>query len=110
MKTLKGILKTILPLVIAAVLLFIVTTAVGNLSGGSRAEEKEHLEEALRRAALSCYASEGYFPPDLDYIIENYSVQVDREHFHVFYDVFAENMMPSIDVVVRNEQRKSFKI
>ncbi len=106
MKTLKGILKTILPLVIAVAVLLIVTTAAGNLSKGSRTEEKEHLEDALRRAAVSCYACEGFFPPDLDYIKANYSVQVDEEHFKVFYEIFAENIMPDINVVVRNEQGK----
>ncbi len=103
MKTFKNIVKTCLPFVIAAVLLFITLVSVGNLSGGSKAEEKQQLEDALRRAALSCYASQGFYPPDLEYIINRYGIQIDREHFAVFYDIFAENLMPSINVVVRNE-------
>ena len=103
MKLFKNIVKTCLPFVIAAVLLVITLVSLGNLSGGSRAEEKQQLEDALRRAALSCYASQGFYPPDLEYITSRYGIQIDREHFAVFYEVFAENMMPQINVVVRNE-------
>ena len=103
MKTFKSIVKTCLPFVIAALLLFITLVSVGNLSGGSRSEEKQQLEDALRRAALSCYASQGYYPPSLEYITDRYGIQIDRERFSVFYDIFAENLMPSINVVVRNE-------
>ena len=34
---------------------------------------------------------------------ERYGIQIDRENFAVFYDVFAENIMPQIDVVVLHE-------
>ena len=103
MKTLKGILKTCIPLIIALAAVLIISTALGNLSDGDRLEGKEQLEEALRRAALSCYASEGFFPPDVSYIEDNYGVQVDDKSYMVFYDVFAENLMPDIHVVVRSE-------
>ena len=100
MKTLKAVVKTCVPFLIAAVLIWIILTSVGNLSAGSREEEKQHLEEALRRAAVSCYASEGYYPPSVEYITQHYGIQIDTENFRVFYDVFAENLMPQIDVMV----------
>ena len=103
MKVLKGILKSCLPFIIAAAVLWISLTSVGNLSAGSKIEERQHLEDALRRAALSCYASQGYYPPDVEYIEDRYGIQIDRENFAVFYDVFAENIMPEIDVVVLHE-------
>ena len=103
MKVFKDILKTLLPFMLAAAMLLITLTSVGNLSGSSRSEERQHLEDALRRAALSCYASQGYYPPDLDYITSRYGIQIDRDNFAVFYEVFAENIMPLIDVVVKHE-------
>ena len=103
MKLIGKLLKSCLPFLAAAVLLWGTLTGIGNLSGGSRPEEKQHLEEALRRAAVSCYASEGYYPPDLDYITAHYGIRIDEEHFRVFYTVYAENIMPEIDVVIRNE-------
>ena len=103
MKTAKSILKSIIPFILAAVLLWIVLTSLGNLSGGSSAEEKEHLEDALRRAAVSCYACEGFYPPTLEYMVDRYGIQIDESKFKVFYDVYAENIMPVIDVVTLSE-------
>lgn len=103
MKTFWKILKTVLPFLLAGLVLWVILTSIGNLSGGSRQEEKQQLEQALRRAAVACYASEGWYPPSLDYLVSRYGIQIDETHFAVFYDVFAENIMPVIDVVIRNE-------
>ena len=103
MKLFKDIAKSCLPFILIAAIIWFSLTSVGNLSAGSKNEERQHLEDALRRAALSCYASQGYYPPDVGYIEERYGIQIDRENFAVFYDVFAENIMPQIDVVVLHE-------
>ena len=103
MKHFKDIAKSCLPFILIAAIIWFALTSVGNLSAGSKNEERQHLEDALRRAALSCYASQGYYPPDVGYIEERYGIQIDRESFAVFYDVFAENIMPQIDVVVLHE-------
>ena len=103
MKLAKNIIKYCLPFIIAAVLLAITLTSIGNLSGGSKAEERQQLEDALRRASVSCYAARGFYPPDLDYLVSRYGIQIDKEHFAVFYEVFAENLMPQINVVVLDE-------
>ena len=73
--------------------------AVANLSDGSTAEGRDRLEDAVRRAAVTCYASEGIYPPTLAYLEEHYGVQVDESRYTVFYEAFAENLMPDITVV-----------
>lgn len=75
------------------------TLAVENLSNGSSAEGRDRLEDAVRRATVTCYASEGLYPPTLAYLEEQYGVQVDESRYTVFYEVFAENLMPDITVV-----------
>ena len=90
----------LLPVVIAAVLLLFLT-AVSGLERNSSEEGRQQLEEALRRAAVACYAAEGIYPPDLDYLEEHYGIQVDEEHYAVFYEVFASNLMPDITVLER---------
>ena len=64
-------------------------------------KDKKHLENALRNAAVSCYAIEGAYPPSAEYLIENYSVQVDEERFAVKYEFYGSNLMPDITVLVR---------
>ena len=86
--------------VLAAALWFF--PAVDNLQAGQRQEGREQLETALRRAAVACYAAEGVYPPDLDYLTAHYGVQIDEDSYAVFYDVFADNLMPDITVLERD--------
>lgn len=92
----------LLPVAVALALLLFVT-CLSNLDRGSSEEGRLQLEDALRRAAVACYAAEGIYPPDLDYLIEHYGIQVDEKHYVVYYEVFASNLMPDITVLERDE-------
>lgn len=74
-------------------------TALLRLDDGQGEEGRRQLEESVRRAAVACYAAEGIYPPDLAYLQAHYGLQVDEEHYSVFYDGFAENLMPEITVL-----------
>lgn len=87
-----------LPCVVTVVLLYF-TSALGNLESGREQEDIRQLEEVLRKSCVSCYASEGIYPPDLDYLKEHYGIQIDEEHYIVYYDRFAQNLMPDITVL-----------
>ena len=86
------------PLVVLAILLGFFT-ALSNLEAGQSDEGREQLENALRRASVACYAAEGGYPPNLAYLQDHYGIQVDQGRYHVFYEIFAENLMPDITVV-----------
>ena len=88
----------LLPCVVAAVLLCF-ASALESLESGTNAEGLRQLEEALRRGCAACYAVEGAYPPDLEYLQEHYGVRVDDEKYTVHYNVFASNLMPDITVL-----------
>lgn len=48
---------------------------------------------------MACYAAEGIYPPNLDYLREHYGIQIDETRYMVVYDVFASNLMPDITVL-----------
>ncbi len=81
-------------------LLLVLLFTISLLSTAQQSDERESavLDSALRRAIVTCYAVEGKYPPSLDYIYKNYGVAVDASRFVVFYDVFAENVMPTVRV------------
>ena len=81
------------------VLLVAFLVALTNLEGGQGEERRLQLEVSVRRAAVTCYAVEGIYPPDLDYLRQHYGIQVDEKHYDVFYEVFGSNIMPDITVV-----------
>lgn len=86
------------PFITVAVLLCF-ATALNSLSEGRDKEDLRQLEEALRRSCVACYAAEGIYPPDLDYLKEHYGLQVDETRYVVRYSAIAENLMPDITVL-----------
>lgn len=84
-------------LILGAILLL--NLSVSNLETGQDEESLKQLTNAIHRAAVSCYATEGVYPPTLEYIEEHYGIQVDQKRFTVFYQVFGDNMMPDITVL-----------
>ena len=67
--------RTLLSAAGMAALLGIFWAAFGNVGKGADAEQFRMTEEAIRRAAVNCYAIEGSYPQNLGYLIEHYGVQ-----------------------------------
>ena len=92
-------LRTVLGSIFVLAVLLGFFTALNDLRSGQREAGRQQLETALRRAALSCYANEGVYPPDLDWLQAHSGIQVDESRYLVFYEVFADNLMPNITVL-----------
>lgn len=89
---------------IASVLLFfgaaaIILAGVLRFSRQADSEGAETLRTGIRRASVQCYAIEGRYPPSVEYLEENYGIQIDTTRYSVFYDGFASNIMPDITVI-----------
>ena len=76
--------------------LFLITGALGNRAGR---ESLSLAEQSIRRAAVQCYALEGAYPQDFDYLAERYGVAVDESRCRVDYIYIGSNLMPDITVV-----------
>lgn len=70
-----------------------------NLDSGGGEAQRAQLEESIRRAAVACYAAEGRYPPDMDYLARHYGLRPDYDRYAVFYEIHGENLMPEITVV-----------
>ena len=92
--------KTGLILVLAAALFFL--GAVSWLEENRRVEGKRQLETAVRRTAVSCYAAEGFYPPDVAYMQTHYGLQFDETSYIIRYERTASNWMPDITVLERS--------
>lgn len=86
-------------LLVFALILVLFLTALTRLDTGNSQQGKKQLEQALRRTAIACFASEGAYPPSVRYMEERYGLQYDREKYTVRYEVFASNLMPDITVL-----------
>lgn len=103
----NGWIKRCLIPVVCIGILAIFVMAVSNLKQGNRAEEKKQLEEAIRRSVVTCYATEGVYPPNFAYVKEKYGILVDESRYLVVYDAFAENLMPDITVLERDYEKRN---
>lgn len=67
-------------------------------AGGANDDRADRIEAAVRRAATACYAAEGRYPEDLEYLYNNYGLSRDGK-YAVHYGIFASNLPPDVDVV-----------
>ncbi len=84
--------------VVAVIVLICFAAALNHLDSGREAEGLLQLEQAVRRGCVACYAAEGIYPPNLEYLQQRYGVQID-DRYTVRYTVIAENLMPDITVL-----------
>jgi hypothetical protein len=75
--------------------------AITMLNGASATagdEAAAALERSITRAAVSCYAFEGWYPDCISYLETHYNLVLDRERYMIHYDKIADNIMPIIAV------------
>lgn len=56
------------------------------------------LKDTVRREAVQCYALEGSYPQDLEYLKERYNLRYDAERYVVHYKFLGGNLLPEISV------------
>ncbi|MBE5906624.1 MAG: hypothetical protein E7277_07515 [Lachnospiraceae bacterium] len=87
-----------MPLLMVAAITFLLG-ALGNVESGEEEEKQKQVEDTIKKAVVNCYATEGVYPATLSYVEKYYGLQIDHGHYDVFYDIFADNIMPEITVV-----------
>lgn len=94
-------------MLLSLLLFFVLLTAfyrgVSSLSAVSAREQEATLRSAITEGAVHCYAVRGYYPQNLDTLIEDYGITYDREEFFVDYQPQGENIMPEITVIRKGE-------
>lgn len=89
-------------LLLIALLIVYMYTAINNAQKKSNAENFKILSDAIMRSAVQCYAIEGFYPPNIEYLEQNYGLLVDHDKYFISYSVFASNIIPDVDVFQKN--------
>lgn len=89
------------------VLLFILVVGIVimglNQIGKTNGEtQQEIVQQAVERAVIQCYAIEGMYPADINYIKDHYGIQIDESQYVVHYESFGTNIMPNIKVIAKH--------
>ncbi len=68
--------------------------------------QTESIKYSIEKAAVQCYALEGYYPPNLKYLEVNYGIKIDKTKYHCEYLVFSSNVKPQINVFERKSSNE----
>ena len=95
--------KIYFPIAIFIIFFIFLFITTANISKTTAKESKKNLELAVRRAVVECYAIEGMYPPNIEYLEENYGLMIDHKNYIVHYEVFASNILPTINIISLND-------
>lgn len=100
-KHISGKLNTLLTALGTALVFAAILYALWSMEGYTADQQLDSTRQAIIRAAVSCYATEGFYPPQVSYLEEHYGVQIDHQTYVIHYTLMGENTLPYVEVVVR---------
>lgn len=93
-----------IPLIIGLIVVAIFIIGVNYVSATSIDSQQDSLERAIAKDVAQCYAVEGAYPADLNYLSEHYGLTYDDSLFYVDYQSIGSNIYPDITVIRVNER------
>ena len=96
--------RDIVKLSAIAVVLALMVLLVGRINSVQGREESGIVRDAVKNAALTCYAVEGAYPDDLEYLKEHYQLSYNEDQYFITYESFASNRLPDIWVSERGQK------
>lgn len=82
-------------------ILAIICVSIFNSQKAYDENQIESIEENIRKAVITCYSIEGYYPSDINYLKDNYGLVIDENNVNVFYQAVGSNIFP--DIMVRRK-------
>ncbi|MCL1804789.1 MAG: hypothetical protein FWG28_02120 [Clostridiales bacterium] len=92
-------IKVILPVILTAIVLWGVMTGASKTQEQAAGQAQKLTEESIRRAAVQCYALEGIYPVNIEYLMDHYGIRPDTNRFIIHYQFIADNLLPDISVL-----------
>lgn len=81
--------------------------SVGNAEEASGKNRADALKKSVMNGAALCYSIEGEYPRELEYLEENYGVNVSSDNYIVHYEYFGANISPTVTVIERSREGNS---
>lgn len=88
-------------LMLAVALIVVLWVGFGFIADQAKEQGAQTLRDSIMDSAMQCFAIEGYYPPSLEYLQENYGLSVNEDDYLVIYEAFASNVPPTVDVRLR---------
>ena len=102
-KRAKRPLAGILSVLLLAVVLLLFVIGLNNIQTSNETEQAKLLERSVTRSITACYALEGAYPPDIEYLTEHYGLVYDEKQYFIDYQYIGANLRPDVTIIKRNQ-------
>ena len=92
-------LVRLLPLLLFVVIFGGFLIGIQSVSDTTSEKQLESLETAISRSIAHCYAVEGMYPPDIEYLKEHYGLVYDETIYFVDYQPIGSNIAPEVTII-----------
>ena len=99
-----GVLRPLIPVIFFCLMLLLLLSGLSSVSETAAREEARRLEDAVLQDAVQCYALEGFYPEDLQYLEEHYGLTYDSGKYVISYEIIGSNLMPDVSVISLRER------
>ena len=90
--------ELILSSVIFIIVFVLFCTGIASVGQTASEQQLANVRRAVTQSVVHCYAVEGRYPESIEYLEQNYGLNINRDKYLIHYTVFASNIMPEISV------------
>ena len=87
------------------IILFISLIGINIVGSKNNKSQEESLRTSINQSISNHYAIYGKYPASFNELKDRYGIQVDESQYIVDYEVFAENVRPTVKIL--NKQRNT---
>lgn len=96
-------ISMLVSLAVMAAIALLVIINVRQYGSGYNASRLNEIRSTVLSSVSQCYALEGAYPPDLEYLEDNYGLIMDKSRYIYHYEMFASNIFPDVKVLYLRE-------
>ena len=75
-----------------------------NTIQANSAQQLNVTRTAIQKSIVNCYAVEGSYPPNIQFVEDHYGIKIDHSKYIVNYELIGSNVMPSVQVLEKGSE------
>lgn len=87
--------------VVSVLIIVIILSGIDAYDNRFNSIETERIQGLVEKLAIQCYATEGAYPPNIAYLVDNYGLVLIEEKYIYEYEPVAENIKPVVQIFVK---------
>lgn len=97
----KNFIERYILLIFIVIVMGLVFYHSGSFFKNRESQGPEDEYERIMAYSVQCYSTMGAYPPNLEYLEENFNLILKRDKYNYFYDSFASNVRPDVIVTMK---------